>query len=306
MSDELEKTDQDLETVDNKDTQSDMKDDIIEGIKEDLETIEKEDTSTEDKKEVKVETRDFETSPIPSDFSSAAKDAGFSDEDIKSFATNYTDDELKAMIEYLSDEDETEDKTEEKDEVVDGTKKTDEPEKSEITEKEQLLIDKAKEAFLKEYGTEIEEVKAFKQAQQEKQDSENLKTINKKFDEFSEKIAVFGKTDELPRFPAGKFKGQVIPSSPEVKARNEVFGYAKSFIRDGRPIDEAMDYALMLYKGKNLETETQRSVIKDLKKHEEMLSGSRVGKEIKRTYTDNREEMIDEIRQMQRSIGQDV
>ena len=91
-----------------------------------------------------------------------------------------------------------------------------------------------------------------------------------------------------------------------MKARLEVSKYADGFMGAGQSIDEAMENAMATYRGKHLTKEIERNLIKDLKRHEQKLSGSRTGKEVKKKHTDSREEMIDEIRQLQRQAGVDT
>ena len=132
---------------------------------------------------------------------------------------------------------------------------------------------------------------------------ETVDKASKFLDDAAKEFPVFGKTDELPRFPSGRLAGQLIPTSPEMKARMEVLRYADSFIGSGADVDDAMAKALATYKGLHLEKESHRKVIRDLKNHEVKLSGARTGKETKRKYVDSRDEIIDEIRQMQRAAG---
>jgi len=126
---------------------------------------------------------------------------------------------------------------------------------------------------------------------------------SKILDDAAKDFPVFGKTDELPCFPSGRLKGQLIPTSPEMKARMEVLRYADAFMATGADIDDAMANALATYKGLHLEQESQRKAIRDLKSHETKLSGARVGRETKKKYADSRSEIIDDIKQMQAAAG---
>ena len=82
---------------------------------------------------------------------------------------------------------------------------------------------------------------------------------------------MFGKTDDLPKFPDGR----LIPTSPQMQARLEVYGTAQQLKEAGMPGDEALELSLNAYKGANLAVETKRNVIKGLKKNEQMLGGRR-------------------------------
>jgi len=158
-------------------------------------------------------------------------------------------------------------------------------------------------------GSTEEKKQEFEELQVERQKQKDLNiwnTANKVFDEASKVFPVFGLTKDLPVFPAGENKGELIPTSPQFKARSEVFGQAIVNMQAGQNIDKSMANALYWYKGKNLEKDVERNVIKDLKKHEEQLSGSRVAKTVKKQYDSKRDEDIDYIRSLQRAQGQDV
>jgi hypothetical protein len=245
---------------------------------------------------------------IPDDFTSAAASAGMSEQDIIDFANERTNEELLELIPYLRDgvEEPVEELIEEpvvEEPVVEEVPKDGTPDPSEL---EQQITERITKELMEKFGDTLEDINQFKEHQAEKE-AEQMKGIAlKRFDEASERFPIFGKTEELPKFTAGKLAGQPIPTSPAMKARLEVCKYADAFMGLGQNIDEAMDNALATYKGKHLEKDLERNLIKDLKRHESKLSGSRTAREVKRTYADSREEMIDEIRQMQQAAGKDV
>jgi hypothetical protein len=74
-----------------------------------------------------------------------------------------------------------------------------------------------------------------------------------------------------------------------MKARSAVYEKAKPFLQAGMSVKEAMDIALTWYKGKNLEADVKRSLIKDIKKSEKKLSAKRASKETVATYEDEEE-----------------
>jgi len=148
------------------------------------------------------------------------------------------------------------------------------------------------------FSTTLEEINKFKAHQEEQSSKQAVETASKIFDEASKEFPVFGKTDELPRFPSGRLAGQLIPTSPAMKARLEVLRYADAFMLHGADIDNAMANALATYKGLHLEKELERKQVRDLKSHETKLSGARTGRETKKKYADARDEIIDDIRQM--------
>ena len=156
------------------------------------------------------------------------------------------------------------------------------------------------------FGTTLEKINEFEAHQEEQSARQTVETASKIFDDASEKYPVFGKTDELPRFASGRLSGELITTSPEMKARLEVLRYADTFMKTGDGIDDAMTKALGTYAGLHLEKESKRNTIRDLKNHETKLSGARVGRETKKKHANTRDEIIDDIAQMQRAAGIDV
>ena len=246
---------------------------------------------------------DLAGTEIPEAFSSLAEEMGMTSAEIVAIADTHTDEQLLEMVAFLKesmsiDDSDDEDKT--VDEKPESKKK--EEEKTETQE----LIDQAVAKIKEELGVGLDEINEFKSQQAAQQEQRTLETANRKFDEAAKEFPIFGETEKLPRFTTGRLKGQFIPTSPAFKARMEVIKYADAFMSAGNSVEEAMDLALNTYKGMNLRTETERSVIKDLKQHEQNLSGVRTGKETKTKHADSREEIIDEIRALQRKAGVEV
>jgi len=237
---------------------------------------------------------------------SPAEAAGMSAEDIIEKANKHTDEQLLEMIPQLEAALENDDgkdgekvtKQDDKTGEDDGNKDIDPELIKSVTEKISKQLEE-------KFGATLEEIDKFKAEQEKQSIKQTVDRASEIFDSASKEFPVFGKTEELPKFTSGRLKGQFIQSSPEMKARLEVLRYAQPFIAEGANIDNAMKYALATYKGLNLEKESQRKVIRDLKKHETKLSGARVGRETKKKFVDTREEIIDEIRQMQRAAGVD-
>jgi len=242
---------------------------------------------------------------IPDAFSTAAEAAGMTASEIIAFADKHTDEELMEMIPTLESSLEDDNK---KDDDDKGDKQDDKTGKD-VDDKEidpeliKSVTDKISKQLEEKFGTTLEQIDKFKAYQEEQSTRQMVDRASKFFDEASKEFPVFGKTDELPRFPSGSLKGQLIPTSPEMKARNEVLSYADAFMDKGADIDDAMAKAYATYKGLHLEKESKRKAIRDLKNHEVKLSGARVGRETKRKYLDTRDEIIDDIRQMKRAAG---
>ncbi len=229
---------------------------------------------------------------ISEKFIAAASELGWDDEDITEFAADYTDKELDEMIPFLSVEEPQQDKDSVKaDEKVSQEDKPDKEESKELKAMRQELAD-----LRKEFGA-VKEDKAVKEQ------VDLGRRVNDIFDRAGEKFKVFGLTEELPTFPAGPRKGEVIPTAPAFKARNEVYDIADKLMQAGSSVEDAMNDALDWYKGKNLEKEVKRSLVKDLKRNEKKLSAKRMGKETVKVYEDEDERKADVVREAARKKG---
>ena len=244
---------------------------------------------------------------IPDAFSDAAEAAGMSPSDIIDFADKHTDEQLMEMIPTLESSLEKPGDEQDKDKVTKQDDKTNKDKGNENIDPKLIesITEKISKQFEEKFGATLEDIDKFKANQNEQQQKQDDATISKLFDEASKESPVFGKTDELPRFPSGRLEGQLIPTSPEMKARLEVVRFANAFMGQGANIDDAMANALATYGGLHLKKEAERNVIKNLKLHEQKLGGARVGKETKKKYADTREEIIDDIKQMKREAGID-
>ncbi len=209
---------------------------------------------------------------IPDEFTEAARKLNWSDEDTAAFAADFTDEQLKEMIPSLLGEDTVKtDDTSDKTEETQTETKEDKVEDSQEDEKLKQALDRI--AVLEEkQGISAEKSVAEEHAG-------FVKRASDLFDEASKEFEVFGKTDDLPKFPDGRF----IPTSPQMKARLEVYERAEQLKEAGMPGDKALELSLNAYKGANLSVETKRNVIKDLKKREQTLGGKRVSHEVEAT-----------------------
>ena len=207
---------------------------------------------------------------IPDEFTTAARKMNWSDEQTTEFASSYTDEQLKEMIPSLLGED-----TAKADETSDKAVEKTEPETNEEKAEDSQEDERLTQALARIESLEKAQGVLDKQSAEEEQ-AGFVKGASELFDKMSEEFEVFGKTDDLPKFPDGRF----IPTSPQMKARNEVFGMAQQLKEAGMPGDKALEVSLNAYKGANLVTETKRSVIKGLKKREQTLGGKRVSHDV--------------------------
>ena len=237
------------------------------------------------KEEVAEETDELD---ILDEFTKVAKEQGWTDKEIIDFTSDYrkdgaSDEELKEMIPFLLEEEEPE-----------------EPKKTSATDLEtpnadgkpipKDKVEALKEEIRKEFQAEIKELKESKAKTDEVQEAQKATEmkdgVNRAFDEMGKVFKVFGKTDKLAVFPAGPKKGQYVPTSPEMKARSEVYAKAFPYIQAGIPVKDAMKVALTWYKGEYLEADIKRNLIKDLKKSEKKLSAKRTSKETIQSFED--------------------
>lgn len=223
---------------------------------------------------------------IPDDFTSAAQKMGWTDEDIVDFSEKYSDEELIEMIPDLNVE------TPEKSEVKTELEQEEEEkvEDSQEDEKIQKLLDRI-DALEKAQGVVTED-----KEQQEYADF--AQKASQLFDDVSKEFEVFGKTDELPKFPDER----LVPNSPQLKARTEVWDVAMSLKQTGMNFDKALKVSLDAYKGKNLANEVKRSVIKGLRKNETRLSGKHTSHESHNVSDYG----PDVIREIARRAGRDI
>jgi hypothetical protein len=298
---------------DNKDvkpqTESEFMEDTVDFIKtaQKSELGEDDDTASDDSEQGADDSgviKDLAGTDIPDAFSEAAEATGMTPAEIIALADRHTNEELMEMIPELKaalegpDEDDDVTIQDDKQDKDDGNKDIDPKLVESITNKISKQLEE-------KFGATLDEIDKFKAYQQEQSERQATDTASKMFDEASKEFPVFGKTDKLPRFSSGRLAGQVIRTSPEMKARLEVLRYADAFMSQGDDIDNAMAKALGTYKGMHLEKELERKQVRDLKQHETKLSGARVGRETKKKYADTRDEIIDDIRQMQRAAGVD-
>ena len=236
----------------------------------------------------KHEEEEAEGEAISEKFIAAASQLGWSDDEIERFAADYTDEDLEEMIPFLAGEE------------LEQEKEAPAEEEEKPSPEKKLEDNAIVQELRKEIADLKKEVGADKQFRQE---LDIITSVNTAFDKAAEEFEVFGKTEELPKFPAGPRKGQIIPTSPAVKARNQVWDIANTLMAGGMSVGDAMDEAMHGYKGRNLEKDVQRKMIKGLKRKETKLSAKRMGKETVKTYTDEDEEKADVVRKAARKRG---
>ena len=235
----------------------------------------------------------------PDAFTNACLKQGWSEEEIKEFASDLDDAALLSLIPEMLDKDEKQKESEPgKDQAKQEVKAkaTDDTAKKEPTNEELTLVKKELAEIKKQIGEASKDRDA-------KDEEVMIQTVNQVFDEANKNFEIFGKTDELLKYPAGPKKGQLVPTSPAMVARSEVWDKAVPFIEKGIPVKDAMDIALTWYKGAHLEKDVQRNMIKDLKKHEKKLSAKRSGKETVKTYESEEERRADVVREAARKVG---
>ena len=236
---------------------------------------------------------------IPDAFTNACLEQGWTEEEIKEFASDLDDAALLELIPELLDKEEKQKESE----PAEGqakqeakAKAADDTAKKEVANEELAAIKKELAVIKESMGVADKERSA-------KEEAVLVETVNQVFDEASKEFEIFGKTDELLKYPAGPKKGQFVPTSPAMSARREVWEKAFPFVQSGIPTKDAMEIALTWYKGAHLEKDVQRNLIKDLKKHETKLSAKRSGKETVRTFESEEERQAEVVREAARKAG---
>ena len=214
---------------------------------------------------------------IPAQFTEAAIAAGMNAEQISEHASDYTDaqlleqiPDLKPQVSENSDESEQLSKKETGDtENKDGEKATDDAKDEEIKLLKERL-DKVEKGQLQNSEQEVQN-----------QFISRATAANKRMDELSKEFEIFGTYKTLPRFPHNQ---AIIPSSPQAKARNEVWGLAEDLhMKAGMDFDMALNISLDAFKGKHLSADVKRNLVKDLKRNEKQLSAKRSSHEAVKT-----------------------
>ena len=240
-----------------------------------------------------------EGTDIPDAFTNACLEQGWSEEEIKEFASDLDDAALLELIPELIEQDGWQEKSE-----LDKGQAKQEGKPKPPVESAKIEPTNAELAAVKKELAEIKErIGEVDKERSEKENVAMMQTINQAFDEASKEFEIFGKTEELLKYPAGPKKGQLVPTSTAMAARSEVWDKVVPFIQAGIPVKDAMDIALTWYKGKNLEKDVQRNMIKDLKKHEKKLSAKRSGKETVRVYESEEERQAEVVREAARKAG---
>lgn len=223
---------------------------------------------------------------IPDEFTEAARKMNWSDEDTMSFAAGLQKNEKGEWIEVEGGKPLSNEVLLEMIPSLTGADAAKADETAGTTEIQEETVEKKVEDS--QEGEELKQALTRIAALEEKQgisekesaEEEQASFVNKAsdlFDKVSEEFEVFGKTDDLLKFP---HNGQIIPTSPQMKARNEVWDIAHQLKEAGMPGDKALEFSLNAYKGAHLAIETKRNVIKDLKTREQKLGGKRVSHEV--------------------------
>lgn len=239
---------------------------------------------------------------IPDDFTAAAREAGWSDKQIEDFAADYADKDLLEMLPQLST------KLEEADSKEQAVESEQEDKSSAPDKESDDKFEQFKAELEKKYDEKFSSVEKGLRKDAEEREAQAIIEVERKaneiFDESSKDFEIFGKIDDLPKFPNGKF----IESSPAFKARSDVFNVAMMFLQSGKSqnLTDAMKSALSWYKGMNLEKDVERKLIKSLKKGETRLSARRTAKDVSKTYDHPDDEKADIVKGIAQKVGVDL
>ena len=213
-----------------------------------------------------VETNDTKGDFLPDEFSKACLEQGWSEDDIKDFTEGMSDEQLLEMIpEILGN---GQDGKPSPDPVVT------EP-KTPVLPKTTPAVNSQEDETVKKLLERIEALenaqgKTSEDAAQKETESRALRATQL-MDDLSKEYEVFGQSDKLPEFPDGR----IIQSSPQVKARLEVWNLANQLNSTGMGFEKALTIAVNAFKGSRLEKDAKRNVVKELNHSERLLSPKR-------------------------------
>jgi hypothetical protein len=243
---------------------------LIKGKKDALATNDSSDQNNNDNQDDAAANPDGDKD-VPEAFIDAATTAGWSEQEIADFASDYTNDELLGHIEYITkssekpakEQDDSQNKDDKDGENKDGTK--------DGSDKDD------KDVLIEELRDRITKLESANEKSSEKEQADDLvkkaTRATDVLDKLSETFPVFGvfekgKPNSLPRFP----DGTIIPNSPANKARNQVWQLASTLESAGEDFEVALSIAINAFKGANLEKTVKRNLISSLKRSEKKLS----------------------------------
>lgn len=224
---------------------------------------------------------------------------GWSEEKIIKYASDKTNEDLDASIDFLSEKKETKGTKEE-------TKETKETEETKENTEEAETIESLS-ATLKETREELNSLKQGLGKVQEKdslkEDAANLEMANEMFDSFSKSFPVFGKTKDIPKVPDGS--NRVVPTDPAIKARSEVWDMALklSKVDESLSFKDALTAACEIYEGKHYKDKVKDDVIKGLKEKSEQLTPKKSRKNVVKTYASEEDRKAAVVRNAAEKAG---
>jgi len=264
----------------------------------------------EDSEAGEEETTQFE---ITDEIRQAAEAAGWDDEKINKYAKE--DPEVLTTLVKLYDVEDLPSFSE-KNAVVP------EPEEKKPVLEKQTFNDDDFAALKEQYGDEVvdkiispladklnkvidvvnaqaESGQAVQQAVNSVVEAEREKMFQQQLDMLDEKFPVFGKWENVPR----DAKGQIDVSSPQFKARAEVWMGAKALANAGFEWDRALESSILMYKGKHLESLIKSQVVKDLNAKKKEFSPRPTSKKIKPVKLEGKAAAIKALEDAARQAG---
>lgn len=311
VKDDVQTDDQDKETKDTETVDTETKDDKTKDdeTKETNETrvgvIDRIKNIIKGKADDIADVDSKEGTDIPDEFTEAAIKAGWTEKEIEEWTSDYTDDELREYAEDLILPSEDSDKSEQLSKKEGDTQQKVEKKDNKVKDDEK--DSEAKDEEIRLLKERLDKVEKGQKKSTDREAEDKLISMasraTKLMDEQSKKFEIFGiyeggKPNSMPRFPDGR----VVPSSPQMKARNEVWGLALSLEKTGMDFDTALSTSLNAFKGKNLAKDVKRNLIKDLKKSEKRLSAKHSSHEQVKTGLSG----VDVIKEVQKKHGLDT
>lgn len=265
----------------------------IAGIfKKDKEEVQEEQEETQKEQEVEASTQEpaEQYEEIDPFFVEQARQYGWSDEKTKKYSEDHSEIDIVSMADKMFQTNQRNSQTlpdEEKEEVTDplDTLEVEDEKVASILKKVVEPLSKRIEEQSAELQTLREGVSEEQKSREEKEVLRNIKDANQIFDD----AGLFGKTDQLPRYPDGNF----VSEDPAVKKRQEVWNVATMFYSQGGSFKEAMNNAVRWYKGSGVKKELEKEVLTKLEKQQDSVFPKRTTQKMTKTYVSEEERKAD-------------
>jgi uncharacterized protein YeeX (DUF496 family) len=193
-------------------------------------------------------------------------------DEIETFATDYSDEQLLEMIPHLKEQLKEEAAAAKKPPAKPAAK-VEKPTAPDLTGVDDAKLKAIREEIRKEFREELDSLKQSLSTVQEDTAVKELIHYENMANDFFDRMdsEQIGKTAELPKYPSGQY----VQTDPRFKARSQIYDMAMLLRGNGQSFDKALMNAAAWFRGLNLEAETERKVIKKVRDNQKRLSPER-------------------------------